>query len=119
MERKEQVAKIGKAFDELVNAIAETTNEIKTSIATKVSTIAELKHLINDEFETLMDIANIADNAVIDFTDLVVDIDKTTSVVDEVLASLDEVPTSIEVVEEDTELSLEDIEEDEDIELEE
>ena len=109
--REEQVTKIGKAFEELVSAIQETANDIKISISTKVSSIAEIKAQINDEFEALVDIANIADNAVTDLTTMVSDIDFTTETVDEILSLLDEVPTSLKVVDEDTEVEEEEIEE--------
>lgn len=103
MERKEQVARIGKAFEELVKTIADTANDIKGSIVTKVRSITELKTQINQEYETLIDISVIADNAVEELADFVEDMDSTTEVVAKVLNTLGEVPNSIEVVDEDFE----------------
>lgn len=122
MERKELVAGIKNAFNEVTKAVVSAMNELRTSMNDKVAVIAKAKRELAEDNETLTDISVAVEDFVEDMTAIGADMEEVTSAVDDILYDLDNVPNELEtclekreeISEEDTEDFDEDNEEVED-----
>lgn len=101
MERKELVVGIKNALDEMVKATVSAMNELRMSMNESVSIIAKEKRKLAEDNETLTDISVAVSDFVEDMTEIAVDMEHVTAVVDDILYDLDNVPDEIVVGNED------------------
>ena len=101
MERKELVAGIKNALDEVVKATVSAMNELRMSMNERIAIIAKEKRGLAEDNETLTDISVAVSDFIEDMTDVAVDMENVTAVVDDILCDLDGIPDEIVVGDED------------------
>lgn len=97
MERKELVVGIKNALNEIVKATVSAMNELRMSMNESVAIIAKEKRKLAEDNETLTDISVAVSDFVEDMTEIAVDMEHVTAVVDDILYDLDSVPDEIMV----------------------
>ena len=101
MERKELVVNIKNALDEVVKATVSAMNELRMSMNERIAIIAREKRELAEDNETLTDISVAVSDFVEDMTEVAVDMENVTAVVDDILYDLDNIPDEIVVGNED------------------
>lgn len=111
MERKELVAGIKNALEEVTKTVVSAMNELRMSMNKRISIIAREKYKLAEDNETLTDISVVVDDFVEDMSAIGADLEEVTNAVGDILYDLDNIPNEIEtylerlekVSEEDTE----------------
>ena len=111
MKRKELVAGIKNALEEVTKTVVSAMNELRISMNERISIIAKEKYKLAKDNETLTDISVVVDDFVEDMTAISTDLEEVTKAVDDILYDLDNIPNELEtylerlerVSEEDTE----------------
>lgn len=101
MERNELVLGIKNALDEVTKAIVSAMNELRMSMNERIAIITREKRELAEDNETLANISVAVSDFIEDMTEVAVNMENVTAVVDDILYDLDDIPDEIVVEDED------------------